>query len=196
MNRFLAAPLLLLLLAGCEAERAPAAPGTAATTPAGPAEPATPAAPATPASPARYDGYGDLRFGMSEAEATAAWDGVLEGDAGSEEMCHYRFPASAHPLSWLAFMFEDGRFVRYDVGNDDEVAPGGGRRGMDAGEIRALYPDRVQASPHKYVAGGKYLRVAAPGGDGFLVFETDASGKVTAWRAGLAPQVDYIERCS
>jgi hypothetical protein len=29
-----------------------------------------------------------------------------------------------------------------------------------------------------------------------LVFETDAAGKVTEWRAGLPPQVGYIEGCS
>ncbi|HWI23748.1 MAG TPA: lectin, partial [Lysobacter sp.] len=33
-------------------------------------------------------------------------------------------------------------------------------------------------------------------GKGVLVFETDAAGKVTAWRAGVPPQVDYVEGCS
>ena len=43
---------------------------------------------------------------------------------------------------------------------------------------------------------GQYLRVPAEQGDGLLVFETDASGTVTRWRAGVAPQVDYIEGCA
>jgi hypothetical protein len=32
--------------------------------------------------------------------------------------------------------------------------------------------------------------------DATLVFEIDADGRVTAWRAGLPPQVDYVEGCS
>ncbi|TQC57293.1 lectin, partial [Pantoea dispersa] len=33
------------------------------------------------------------------------------------------------------------------------------------------------------------------GQSGVLVFETDAAGKVVAWRVGLPPQVDYVEGC-
>ena len=93
-------------------------------------------------------------------------------------------------------MIENGRFVRYDVGNADMVAPGGGKVGLTGDEIRALYPGRVEARPHKYVEGGQYLRVPASEGSGWLVFETDAAGRVTSWRAGVVPQVDYIEGCA
>ena len=94
-------------------------------------------------------------------------------------------------------MFDGGKFVRYDVGNDTEVAPGGGKRGMDAEAIRSRYAGRVEESSHKYVEGGKYLKVTADeGSNGKLVFETDAAGKVSAWRAGVEPQVDYVEGCS
>ena len=92
-------------------------------------------------------------------------------------------------------MFEDGRFVRYDVGTAKEAAPGGGRVGMDEAQIRTLYGARVQVQPHKYVAGAKYLCIAALQGDGALVFETDEHGKVTRWRVGVLPQVDYVEGC-
>jgi hypothetical protein len=167
-----------------------------ATSPAGDS-PATPpsAAPAPGSGLARYDGYGDMRFGMSEDEARKAWGGALDGEPG--EGCHYLNPAWEKAPSYFAFMFDGGKFVRYDVGNDKEVAPGGGRVGMGEAEIDAAYPGRVAKSPHKYVDGGKYLRVkAADGGDGALVFETDAAGKVKEWHAGLAPQVDWIEGCS
>jgi hypothetical protein len=47
------------------------------------------------------------------------------------------------------------------------------------------------------VEGGHYLSIAASGvAPSKLVFETDAAGKVTAWRVGLTPQVDYVEGCS
>ena len=43
--------------------------------------------------------------------------------------------------------------------------------------------------------GASYLRVPLPDGQGALVFETDAEGKVVRWRAGLPPQIDYLEGC-
>lgn len=92
-------------------------------------------------------------------------------------------------------MFDGGRFVRYDVGSGDTTAPGGGRHGMHEDEIRALYPGRVEASLHKYTEG-QYLRIDGPDGDAALVFETDGDGVVTEWRAGLPPQVGYVEGCS
>ncbi|MGN6112322.1 MAG: lectin [Luteimonas sp.] len=136
-----------------------------------------------------------MRFGMTEQQVRDAWGGALNGEPG--DGCHYLNPAWEKAPSYFAFMFDGGKFVRYDVGNDREVAPGGGRRGMSEAQIDAAYPGRVAKSPHKYVDGGKYLRVKADdGSDGVLVFETDAGGKVTEWHAGLAPQVDWIEGCS
>jgi hypothetical protein len=145
---------------------------------------------------ARYDGYGDLRFGMDEQAFAAAWHGELVrlGEAG--ENCHYRTPRWVKTPSDFAFMFEGGRFVRYDVGTAKETAPGGGALGMSADRLRALYGTRLSEAPHKYVPGARVLRVAAPRGEGVLVFETDAQGRVVRWRAGLPPQVDYVEGCS
>jgi hypothetical protein len=207
-----------LSLAACNADRpstadgarGPAADASSGAPAAGTPSEATPASPAQTQPPptgpandmpgpgsglARYDGYGDMRFGMTEDEARKAWGGALNGEAA--DGCHYLNPAWEKAPSYFAFMFDGGRFVRYDVGNDKEIAPGGGRRGMTEAEIDATYAGRVAKSPHKYVEGGQYLRVKADdGSDGVLVFETDAAGKVTAWRAGLAPQVDWIEGCS
>lgn len=145
---------------------------------------------------ARYDGYGDLRFGMTADEAKQAWGGDLNGAPGTGEVCYYLNPAGDRVPSYFAFMIENGKFVRYDVGNDKEIAPGGGRRGMDGDEIRTLYAGRVEEQPHKYVSGGKNLRIRDTDGKGVLIFETDVAGKITAWRVGVPPQVDYVEGCS
>jgi hypothetical protein len=142
---------------------------------------------------ARFDGYGDMRFGMDVAQAKKAWAGELNGSVHGND-CTYLNPVGNKSPSYFAFMFEGGRFVRYDVGNDREVAPGGGRRGMRKDEIESLYAGRVQASPHHYVQGGEYLKVRGDGGA--VVFETDAKGVVTEWHAGVEPQVNYIEGCS
>jgi hypothetical protein len=94
-------------------------------------------------------------------------------------------------------MIEGGRFARIDVRADDIVAPGGGRAGMNAEEIEALYPGRIEERPHKYVEGGKYLRIPDEmGGEGVLLFAADEQGRVTEWRVGVPPQVDYVEGCS
>jgi len=146
---------------------------------------------------ARFDGYGDLRFGMSADEAGRAWGGELKRLGGAEDPCYHLTPKWVKVPSDFALMIENGKFVRVDVGNDREVAPGGGKAGMSADEIRKLYAGRIEEQPHKYVEGGKYLRIKdSAGGNGVLVFVADAAGKITAWRTGVPPQVDYVEGCS
>ena len=202
--RVLALALLacMSVMAGCDRSPSPpASAGSAAAVPATSVAPATastaetvPALDADAAPMARYDGYGDMRFGMDEVVFRAAWGGDLEGHPG--EACFYLWPKWVKAPADFAFMFEDGRFVRYDVGTAKETAPGGGKVGMTAGQILDLYAGHVGEQPHKYVVGGKVLRVTRADGDGVLVFEVDADGKVTAWRAGMPPQVDYVEGCS
>ena len=205
-----AALMLACMLAACNGERAgdvapapPAADGSAGAGQAAPA-PAPASSPATPPSPppaaatrARFDGYGDLRFGMTAAAVKQAWGAPLDGDeADAGGHCYYLKPVSNPAPFHFGLMLEGGKLVRYDVGNDQEVAPGGGRRGMAAGRIRQLYAGRVEELPHKY-SDGKYLRITDPaGGSGVLVFETDAAGTVTEWHVGVPPQVDYVEGCA
>lgn len=147
------------------------------------------------AGPARYDGYGDLRFGMSVAEARKAWKGELQGDDVKSGACGYLRATGTAAGPYL--MFEHGAFVRYDVRGANATAPGGGRVGMAADDIRHLYAGRVQDAPHKYVQGGHDLRVTDPASkDRALLFEVDQYGRVTTWRVGRTPQVDYVEGCS
>ena len=211
--------LLALALAACNAERAPAeaaspaSPGAdaMANDPAAPPpmdQPAQDVPPATaPASGdldqapdlglVRMDGYGDMRFGMTADEARKAWDGELKGVPAEKGACYYLTPKWVTTPSDFAFMIEGDKFVRYDIGTGKEVAPGGGKVGMGIDEIRTLYAGRVEETPHKYVEGGKYLGVKdGNGGAGKLVFATGKDGKVTSWRVGVPPQVDYVEGCS
>ncbi|HVI25686.1 MAG TPA: lectin [Xanthomonadaceae bacterium] len=211
-----ASPLLpaLLLLVACA--RVPEADGPPATEEGEAATPADAAAPAVAdierpardapargdagegdaASPAHANGYAALRFGMDEPALRAAWDGPALQGLGEGEACRYLSPEGQAAPAVLAFMLEGGRFVRYDVGQGNAAiaAPGGGRIGMDANAVRALYPG-AQQQPHKYVPEGRVLRVPLQGGT-VLVFETGADGRVSAWRVGLPPQVDYVEGCS
>ncbi len=146
---------------------------------------------------AGFAGYGDMKLGGTVEEAKTAWAGELIGKPGEAGGCYYLTPKWVKKPSDFAFMIEGDKFVRYDVGTDKEIAPGGGKVGMSADELKKLYGDALQAMPHKYVQGGQYLSIAASGvAPSKLVFETDAAGKVSAWRVGLLPQADYVEGCS
>ena len=182
----------VLALAGCEDSRPPAVTAVPEPVPGDPAVSAP--APLPTAGPlANFEGFDATRFGMDEAAFRAAWTGALEGAGGGE--CFHLNPDWAAAPSDFAFMFEQGVFVRYSTESTRELAPGGGRVGMQADEIRALYAGRIAETPHKYVPGGLYLRIADGGGSA-LVFEADADGRISEWRVGRPPQVDYVEGCS
>ncbi len=194
MRRRVVFPLVLMVALGaCNRAAEPAAPAQSAASAASPAPAATPAA---STGKADWQGYGPLQLGTDVEQMRAAWDGELQGDAVADGGCYYLQPAG-QGTEGVAFMIEGDTFVRYDVRSAGEPAPGGGEVGMDQEQLRALYVQAEAAQPHKYVQGGTVLAVpAADGSQGRLVFELGADGKVTGWRMGLPPQVDYVEGCS
>jgi hypothetical protein len=153
-----------------------------------------------------FEGFGSALFGAGPEQVRTAWDIAshlaqgrdLKAAPPEPAACYYLMPQPPPPGGYrIAFMIEGGRFARIDVRADDIVAPGGGRAGMNAEEIEALYPGRIEERPHKYVEGGKYLRIPDEmGGEGVLLFAADEQGRVTEWRVGVPPQVDYVEGCS
>ena len=206
MKSLLPLVMAVTLLSACQRDPA-AAPATepqttATATPMAEAPAPTPAAddtaaPAGPVSQASFLGYGDMKLGSTVEEARAAWGGELNGAPMEGTTCHYLWPKWITRPADFAFMMEEGRFVRYDVGTDKETAPGGGKVGMSVEELQKLYGGALKGAPHKYTQGGQYLSMDA--GDVAptrLVFEVDAAGKVTSWRVGLSPQVEYVEGCS
>jgi hypothetical protein len=153
--------------------------------------------PAADSDAITFRGFGPAAFGADAQQVRTAWDGDLEAAPPESEGCHYLMPQPPPAGGYrIAFMIEGGRFVRIDVRAADIVAPGGGRVDMTAEEIGALYPGRVEERPHKYVEGGKYLRIHGESGSAVLLFSADADGRVSEWRIGVPPQVDYVEGCS
>jgi len=145
-----------------------------------------------------FRGLGPLRFGMSAEQMREKWGNPLYGDAPANDphACYYLRPRKDD--YGLLLMVEGGKFVRVDMRNDSRIiAPGGGRVGMTADALRKLYAERMESTPNKYDPAAYTLRITPPHDDhARLVFETDAKGKVTSWRIGLPPQVDYVEGCS
>lgn len=200
---------LVLSLAAC-GERPPE-PAVVPTPPAASDQPAADVPPATAPTPTTamasmpapgaigFGGFGPARFGSNEEQVRMAWGADL-GDARPAESggCYQLMPQPRGASGYrIAFMFEGGKFARIDVDAPDIEAPGGGKVGMSAQEIGRRYAGRVHEQNHKYVEGGRYLRIGAPdAGAGVLLFETDAAGRVTSWRIGVPPQVDYVEGCS
>lgn len=214
LSWLLAIPLSLAL-AACTERKEPAGNDTSQSTPepapAAAAQSASPppaAVPATPASPGAepgpkpapgaigFAGFGPATWGANEEQVRMAWGKDMQPDAVEDpNACHYLFPLPRpHAGVGTAFMFEGGKLVRIDVDSAHIPAPGGGKVGMTADAVRALYPGRIEARPHKYVEGGQYLRVTDPDGAGVLVFNV-TDNTVDGWRVGVAPQVDYVEGC-
>jgi hypothetical protein len=94
-------------------------------------------------------------------------------------------------------MVEQGRIVRVDVDSAGLATSEGATVGMSEADIRSRYPG-VREVPHKYDERGRYLVVtsASPADSALrLIFETDGA-RVVRYRAGVVPQVEYVEGCS
>ena len=149
---------------------------------------------------ARFNGYGDIPFGAPVADMTRLWGGELK-TLGKEfnDQCYFMTPTWTKRPADFSFMISEGRFVRFSTESDNFVAPGGVHVGLTKAEVLRLYPGRVDVQPHKY-SDGQYLRVKDPaGGKGVLVMETDGKGdnaRVTEWRVGVPPEIDYVEGCA
>ena len=93
-------------------------------------------------------------------------------------------------------MVEGGRVARVDVDSGGVATALGARIGDAESRVQSLYAGRVAVTPHKYT-DGHYLVVtpSAPGDSAYrLIFET-AAGRVTRYRAGRRPAVEYVEGC-
>ena len=201
--RYLPGALAMFMLACSQATAPPTPTHALAAKPATPAVPASsaPIVAAAPVYDARvihFGGYGPAAFTGNEESVRQAFGRPMSAATAPQvESCYYLFPEARQAKgSDIGFMFEGGKFVRYDVRDPGIVAPGGLVIGMSADAVLAAFPGRVETQPHKYVEGGKVMVVKSEiGGDARLVFELDAAGTITRWRIGIEPQVLYVEGC-
>jgi hypothetical protein len=92
-------------------------------------------------------------------------------------------------------MIVEGGVARVAVDRAGVATASGARVGDTEERVASLYPGRVRVTPHKYEEGGHYLTVNAADDSSFaIVFET-SKGRVTRYRAGRRPAVEYVEGC-
>jgi hypothetical protein len=129
-------------------------------------------------------GAGPIRAGMTadEIRPHVATLGALE------ECSYAKVPAAPG----LLVMLVDGKVVRLDVIEAGVATAAGAKVGDTEQRVRELYPD-LRVEPHKYTDGHYLVVDSTPGRR--LVFETDGA-RVTRYRAGAIPQVDWVEGCS
>lgn len=141
-------------------------------------------------------GYGALRAGMTYTEANAALNGALKTSARPElEGCDY--------VTWeggpagLRIMVVENKIARVETSDTTILSGAGARVGDTEDRINSLYPGRVTVMPHKYTDGHYLVVKSSNAADtlNLLVFETDKN-KVTTFRGGVKPAVEYVEGCS
>ena len=133
---------------------------------------------------------GPVRVGMTVADAERALGaGFLPLTDQGE--CAYR--TSMVAPDGVRFMQIDDRIARVDIGAPGVGTGGGIEIGATEARVREVYGPGVSLSPHKYT-DGHYLTVPADSGHR-IVFETDGE-RVTRYRVGRLPEVEWVEGCS
>lgn len=142
------------------------------------------------------NGIGEVRVGMTVSQAAKAATTKLVGDAPNNN-CYYVKP-EWEPKN-LGFMVTEGRISRVDVWRDGKITTlKGAKIGDTEAQIKSLYPGQIKVTPHKYVQGGHYLTfIPKDRADQNyrVVFETDGK-RVTQFRSGKLPEVEFVEGCS
>ncbi|MEH2372693.1 hypothetical protein [Nostoc sp.] len=142
------------------------------------------------------NGIGQVRVGITVSQARKAAGTQLIGDSPNKS-CYYVKPQN-EPKN-LFFMVTKGRISRVDVRQNTQITTlKGAKIGDTEAQIKSLYSGQIQVTPHKYVQGGHYLTFIPKdraNQNYRVVFETDGK-RVTQFRSGKLPEVEFVEGCS
>jgi hypothetical protein len=142
------------------------------------------------------NGIGSIRVGMTPQEATQSSGVPLVTDGKPDPQCaYYKIQGQPNDV-WI--MVNNGTISRIDINNPQITTRSGAKIGDTEARIKSLYPGQIQVTPHKYVEKGHYLTFV-PKDDADknyrVIFETDGS-RVTRYRSGKLPEVEWVEGCS
>lgn len=142
-------------------------------------------------------GAGVLRIGMTRDQLAldlhAAPPKHTRADSGCAYLAVAGIPAGMRTM-WVA-----ATLARIDIGTPKIATDRGAKIGDKEARIESLYRGMVTTMPAKYDPHGKYLVIhPAPSADSTrrIVFETDSATRVTRYRVGREPEVEWVEGCS
>ena len=140
------------------------------------------------------EGFCGVKFGMAIAAARAVYPGKLEtlsgDDAPDPQVCFELFGNA--PIKGVSFLVEQSKIGRVDFLEEGPKSADGFGVGSEASAMRAKYAPALKEQPNKFEPEVTELILDLP--PGRQVFEIQ-DGKVRAWRAGIAPTIDYAARC-
>jgi hypothetical protein len=137
-------------------------------------------------------GIGPVQVGTAASEL-ANIAGEVPQLSGGE--CEYVRPARLP--SGVSLMIARGQVARIDVDSGGVRTAEGVAVGDSASRIAELYAGRTTTMPHKYVPEAQYITARGPSpadSANRIVFEVER-GRVTRYRAGRIPEVEWVERC-
>jgi hypothetical protein len=141
------------------------------------------------------EGLGQLQIGMTLAEAVNM--GLVNERPDMKSACDFVFPAVGAGIPFgVNVMVVKGKIARIDVDTGTVTTEDGVKIGDTEDRVKSVYGDELQVQPHKYIEGGHYMTVkgdSASAGKA-IVFETDGK-RVTMFRAGRIPEVQWVEGC-
>lgn len=135
------------------------------------------------------DGLGDLKIGMSISQTGAALGKTLDVERTDGSAC-----GTAALGSKVLGLFTGSTLTRIYINTPRYQTRKGVHVGDRASDVYAAYGKNVSSQPHKYVRGGRYLRVTTKRRR--VVFETSGTGRITSISTGRTPEVDLVEGCA
>ncbi|MDQ2767069.1 MAG: hypothetical protein M3Y30_07915 [Gemmatimonadota bacterium] len=162
---------------------------------------APPPAPAHPIVKSEWavtdSGAGMLRIGMTRDQLALDMHSAVPKHTRADSGCAYLavpgIPAGMRTM-WVA-----ATLARIDIGAPKLPTDRGVSVGDKAAKVEQLYQGSVTALPAKYDPRGKYLVVKVGSGTDTtrrIVFETDSTTRITRFRVGREPEVEWVEGCS
>ena len=141
---------------------------------------------------------GPGRDSVSDLALTEAANmGLLNERPDMKPSCDFVYPAvgTGIPID-VGVMIVRGKVARIDIDTGSVTTEDGVKIGDTEDRVKSVYGDELHVQPHKYIEGGHYMIVkgdsASAGKE--IVFETDGK-RVTMFRAGRLPEVEWVEGC-
>jgi hypothetical protein len=142
-------------------------------------------------------GAGVLRISMTREQLALDLHEVAPARAKADSGCIY-LDVPGIPTG-MRTMWVGATLARIDVTAPELPTDRGASVGDSETRIDSLYRGRATTTPAKYDPHGSYIVVrpeSASDSSRRIVFETDSTHRVTGYRVGREPEVEWVEGCS